>query len=63
MAKTKKKVTDWKTTLAGVLGGALTGAVGIMQLTEGNINNKQGWMLLAAAAAQGALGYFSTDKK
>lgn len=62
MGKPKKKITDWKTTLAGVLGGALTGAVGIMQLTNGNIDNKQGWMLLAAAAAQGALGYFSKDK-
>lgn len=56
-----KKKIDWKTTLAGLVGAGLTGAVGVLQVTEVPANS-QGWMLLGAAVAQGALGYLAKDK-
>ena len=58
-----EKKSNWKTTLAGILGGSLTGTLGVLELTNGNIDNKQGWLMLGAAVAQGALGYLASDKE
>ncbi len=48
---------DWKTTAAGLLGGAFYAAVTAIQ--AGTIEPKD----IALAAALGALGYLARDKK
>lgn len=48
---------NWKTTLLGVLGAAVTAAVGYYQQTGDVVN----WQAYVSAAGMAALGYFAKD--
>lgn len=50
---------NWRTTMFGVLGAAMQGAMGAVQLGAGD--NKAGWTNVALAGVWAALGYFAKD--
>jgi hypothetical protein len=52
---------NWRTTLIGGIAAAATAAAGVAQMTNGQFDNKQGWLSMASAVFMALLGYVAKD--
>lgn len=52
---------NWRTSLVGSIAAAATAAAGVAQMTNGQFDNKQGWLLMGGAVFQALLGFLAKD--